>query len=238
MNILNFPKAPKLHLKVFNQHHLLLSEYHKEFYQKSYESWKQVWQDVESQEMGLPHSYFYSDDFTRQDHIISLFTGTTCIGLAFMREVNLNINCIREDSAFRFWPPEELDQLKQKYSKLIIATSFTITQEFRRTNIEWKTLFLSLFLDYFGELHHQIMITAARKIKSNEKLCYQLGGMPLRRDVPFKTKSGQSIRNEIADLLYWKKNNFSLADRELELMRKNIWASYSKEKRNDKILSA
>lgn len=237
MNILNFPHTQKLQLKVF-KHHLSVSNDNKEYYQLAYESWKKVWQDVERQEMGITHSQFYSDDFTRQHHIISLFDNKKCIGLAFMREIDLKLECLREDTAFRFWPQEELSRLSDNNRELIIATSFTITSDYRRANIEWKTLFLSLFLDYFTELNQNLMITAARKVKSNEKLCYQLGGIPLLKDVPFRTKSGDTIKNEIADLLYWKKKQFSLTHKLLQSMREQIWASFSKEKNDEQILSA
>ncbi|MFA5583119.1 MAG: hypothetical protein WDA09_02805 [Bacteriovoracaceae bacterium] len=237
MNIIKIAPAHKLQLKVFG-HHIFLSEEDKKYYQIAYESWKQVWQDVQQQEMGLKETSFYSDEFTRQDHIIALFDRDNCVGIAFMREIDLDLNCIKEDSSFRFWPKTQLLSLNKKQNRIVIATSFTITPQYRRGEIEWKTLFLSLYLDYFSQLQTSIMVTAARKVKSNEKLCYQLGAKPLMRNVPFTTKSGSYIENEIADLLYWEKNTLSLLDKYLQYLRNQVWSSFLKEKHYDKILSA
>ncbi|HLW57225.1 MAG TPA: hypothetical protein VKY27_07560 [Bacteriovoracaceae bacterium] len=235
MNVIDlFPY--QLNLKVFGPH-LYLKDEDKEYYQIAYNKWKEAWQEVVNSEMGVNSSVFYSDDFTRQDHIIALFDQKSCIGMAFMREVNLGINCLIEDSSFRFWPLQQLEKLLHQYKQVVIASYFTITPQYRRTHVEWKTLFLSLYLDYFSELGSKIMVTAARKLKSNEKLCYQLGAKPLLKDVVFSTKSGQVIERETIDLLFWENNHFSLLNPNLQNLRTQIWAAY-KEKKDEQAISA
>lgn len=236
MTIIPFRPKQDLHLKVFGHHQNLKTE-DQHYYQLAYESWKQVWLEVQKNEMGIASGHFYSDDFTRQDHIISLFDKKKCIGVAFMREINPHIKCITEDSSLRFWP-YLLDLLPTTQSKIIMATSFSITPAYRKGEIEWKTLFLSLYLDYFSLLEANIMITAARKVKSNEKLCYQLGGEVLKKNVPFTTKSGDYIEYEIADLLFWTKKNISLSNRFLQNLRQEIWLSYIKETSYVELISA
>lgn len=226
----------KLNLKVFG-HNLLLKDEDKEYYQLAYQKWKEAWQEVAQKEMGIKSSIFYSDDFTRQDHIVALFNHRSCIGMAFMREMDLRISCLTEDSCFRFWPLHELERLIRLHQHVVIASYFTITPQYRKSHVEWKTLFLSLYLDYFSELKSKIMVTAARKLKSNEKLCYQLGAKPLLKDVVFSTKSGQIVEQETIDLLYWENNYFSLLNQSLQKLRTQIWASY-KEKNYEQVISA
>lgn len=237
MNIIPFRQQPALHLKVFT-HHQDLKQEEEEYYQLAYESWKEVWQDVQKNEMNSPLLESYSDDFTRQDHIICLFENKNCIAVAFMREINPRLKCLTEDSSFRFWPKELMSFLAETQCKIILATSFTITKPYRRGVIEWKTLFLGLYLDYFSTLDAALMVTAARKIKSNQKLCYQLGGEVLQQDVPFTSKAGERIENEIADLLCWKKKKVCLSNKNLQKLREKIWGPFHSQRAELKLLTA
>lgn len=191
----------------------------------AYRCWKETWQKVHREEMRVDH-VLYSDDFSRQDIIVALFSGGACVGSAFMRFSNPAEGVCREDSYFRFWPPEAMNMILEMTGgrQLVLASYFTIAQEFRnkRDGICWKSLLLSLFLEKFLTLDAGIMITAARKMKSNEKLCLSLGAELIAPDIPFFI-NGKIIPGETADLVFWKKNNTHSLTSELTLLKERIW---------------
>lgn len=67
------------------------------------------------------------------------------------------------------------------------------------------------------------MVTAARKVRSNEKLCQSLGAQLLEGNVPY-IQDGTPIKGEIADLLYWPRNIvIDLGSEELNQLIERIW---------------
>lgn len=230
-NILISPTT--LSLKIFKSSQEIAIQDLK-YYHLAYEMWKTTWKDVYSEEMHLK-AQLYSNDFTRQAHIVALFHGHHCVGLAFMRNVDFSFQMTKEDSYFRFWPTQTLSEIEKRESNIIIASYFTIASQFRKsTSIEWKTLFLSLYLDYFSTLQSPMMITAARKLKSNEKLCYDLGALSIQKNLSYTSEQSDNT-NETVDLLYWKNDvTFSLKDYNLQTLRENIWKGYLKEISHEK----
>lgn len=195
---------------------------HTEIYHQTYLCWKEVWEAVYQQEMKVNHQ-FYADDFLRQDQVISLFNRGQCVGMAFVRMINLSLMPVSQDSFFRFWPKAETDKVLSLTPDIFIASYFTVHPAFRKNeDLCWKTLLLSLFLDNFMRSDSQVMITAARKVRSNEKLCFKLGAKPLSLNVPYLL-DGQKINNEIADLIYWDKTPIILEDQSLNSLRKTLW---------------
>lgn len=232
-NIIQSPVPLTLKVFKFGQE---LSVQDVRFYNLAYETWKNTWRDVYNEEMQL-NTQLYSNDFTRQAHVVALFQGYQCVGLAFMRDVNFDFQTTKEDSYFRFWPKQTLDEIGKTEPQIVVASFFTIAPDYRRSKtIEWKTLFLSLYLDYFSTLLSPIMITAARKLKSNEKLCYDLGAISIQNNLHYMSEQSHATV-ETVDLLYWKRNvTFSLKDSNLQTLRETIWTRYlqeaSYEKRN------
>ncbi len=232
-NIINAPITLTLKIFKFGQE---LTIQDLKYYNVAYETWKNTWEDVYNEEMQL-NTRLYSNDFTRQAYVVALFQGHQCVGLAFMREVNFRLHATKEDSYFRFWPKQTLDDIEKKESQIIIASFFTIAPNYRKSKtVEWKTLFLSLYLDYFNTLQSAIMVTAARKLKSNEKLCYDLGAISIQNNLHYMSEQSNTTA-ETVDLLYWKRNvTFSLKDSNLQTLRESIWTRYlqeaSYEKRN------
>ena len=214
------------------------SEEEKILFNSAYDTWKKVWSEVFNQEMSLNMNLF-SNDFTRQSRIVTLFHGKICVGIGFMRDIDFSLETTKEDSYFGYWPREVLNDIHNDIHKVIIASNFTISHEYRRSkNFEWKALFFSLYMDYYNTLSTPLMITAARKLRSNEKLCYDVGGVCIKRDVPYRNGSIQ-LNNELTDLLYWKKNvTFSLLNRQLQDLRNKIWSNFLKEQEYEKSQAA
>lgn len=196
----------------------------------AYRCWRSVWVEVFQDEMKLEQR-LYSDDFTRQEIIVSLFFGGSCVGLAMIRLLPVNSERTFDDSFFRLWTPESLKEISRLSgdSPLALASSFTLHPEFRGRSqfINWKTLLLALFLEKFLGTEARIMVTAARKKRSNEKLCQSLGARLLERDVSFH-REGHKIASETADLLYWPRNLFlDLGSSELNELKNQIWLNRS-----------
>lgn len=225
------------HLRVFHLGRNFTQE-EKFYFNVAYGTWQKVWSEVFNQEMSL-NMKLYSNDFSRQTRIVSLFHGNNCVGIGFMREIDFSLDVTREDSYFGYWPGEVLNNIHEEIEKVIIASNFTIAHEYRRSkHFEWKALFFSLYMDYYNTLPTPLMITAARKLRSNEKLCYDVGGVCMMKDVPYRSGAVE-MRNEMTDLLYWRQNtNFCLLNRQLQDLREKIWSNFLKENHHEKLRAA
>lgn len=216
--------AESLNLQLYLLSGSKIDHHYREIYEKTYICWKEVWQHVYESEMQQNHKFF-SDDFQRQEKIISLFAGSRCVGMAFVRSIDLSLLSVREDSCFRYWPQESLENILQLSSNIAIASYFTIHQEFRKMKLGvcWKTLLLSLFVQNFHESQTDIMVTAARKMKSNEKLCYKLGAKPIASSLPYWIEDEKQVNEETVDIIYWDKTPLKLEDPLLMSLKKRIW---------------
>jgi len=198
----------------------------------TYRCWRRFWGEVFEKEMKI-NKQLFSDEFSRQDIIVSLICGKSCVGLAMIRLLPLNSELTFDDSFFRFWTSKSLNSISQLCgdSPLALASAFTVHPDSRgrSSEINWKSLLLALFLEKFLTTDAGIMVTAARKIRSNEKLCQSLGAQLLDGNVPY-FQDGAKIKGEIADLLYWPRNLFiDLGSPALNELKGNIW-----KERNDK----
>lgn len=198
----------------------------KDIYEKTYLCWKSVWADVYKAEMGQDHQ-FYSDDFQRQDQIIALFSEDKCVGMAFVRHVDFDSLVVHNDSCFRYWPEDSIKEIIRLSTKVAIASYFTVHHDFRKSKLGicWKTLLLSLFVKNFLNTSSEIMITAARKKKSNEKLCYKLGAKAISTSVPYWIEGHKQVNEESVDIIYWNKKPLVLEDDHLNLISLKIWKS-------------
>jgi hypothetical protein len=197
---------------------------YRDIYEKTYICWKEVWQYVYESEMKQNHKFF-SDDFQRQEEIISLFAGNSCVGMAFVRSADLSLKPVREDSCFRFWPQDSMENILSLSPNIAIASYFTIHQDFRKMKLGlcWKTLLLALFVQNFHESQSDIMVTAARKIKSNEKLCYKLGAKPISSSLPYWIDDEKQVNEETADIVYWDKTPLTIDDLLISSLKERIW---------------
>lgn len=217
------------HLRLLKSSHELYvfrgtptNEAHLGAYLKAFDCWKEVWEKVYREEMKLSHAHF-SDDFLRQDEIIALFTEGKCVGMAFMRFCDLSLRPFQQDSYFRYWPQDKIEEVLRMGSRVSLASYFTVHPDFRqmREPICWKELLLSLFIDAYCEHDVDIMITAARKLRSNEKLCQKLNAKVLAENVPF-TIDGKEV-GELTDLVFWPRAKIALKSEPMEALRKEIW---------------
>ncbi len=189
------------------------------FYAGAYRCWKESWNHALRFEMNQK-APLYSDDFTRQDEVPALFYRGECVGLSLQKVINLSECAREEDSYFAPWPLEIVNKLKALKMNIMTASYFTVAKKFRgrARQISWKELLLSLIVHRFKGSHADIMITAARKIKSNQIACYKSGAEALVKNLKYKDIDGETM-----DIVCWYKNALSFEDEYIQRISKEIW---------------
>lgn len=191
-----------------------------DIYAKTYHCWKEIWSDTFRNEMNV-NEVLFSDSFTRQDEILALFHQSKCVGLASIRYINPSYPGSIDDSYFRSWPYPLIQKIKMENSIIATASHFTIHRKYRGSKqiIHWKKLLISLFIENFKRSSSkiQIMVAAARRIKSNEKNCYNSGAVPLAVNLNYH------IPGEKFDLVSWEKNCEGDYDENIKNLSKKIW---------------
>lgn len=195
---------------------------HRDKYLKAYECWKEVWLDTYKNEIGI-QSLMTSDDFTRQHIICSLFANDECVGVAFIRKANFQITNIFDDSFFRSWPDDVINRVGEISTSVALASYFTVGQSFRRNafGFPWKLLLLHFFHETFLTTSCKVMITAARKAKSNEKLCYSTGAKPLLESCSYEVKG--KLLTQGVDFLFWENSRTYSLPEDLATLAHTVW---------------
>ena len=190
---------------------------------KAYYCWKESWSFAFTEEMKLKEK-LYSDNFSRQDQIVSLFYQNECVGLACSRYIDLNNPIALDDSFFKAWPDSAIDKVRKMGGVLSTASSFTIGKKFRGKGqiIRWKHLMIELFVRNFKFSNADLMVAATRKNKSNDILTYISGANPIETDLSY-----QNIPGEIMDIVYWKNPVVSLSTSEISRLADRVWKNYS-----------
>ncbi len=86
-----------MELKLFIIPRNVNNDLSREVYLETYKTWKYVWDEVYKSEMGLQKTLF-SDEFLRQDYIVSLFADAKCAGMAFVRITDFTFQPIHKNS--------------------------------------------------------------------------------------------------------------------------------------------
>ncbi|WP_413561442.1 hypothetical protein [Bdellovibrio sp. HCB209] len=152
-------------------------------YEQAYETFKQTWtaelSTLKGQDVRVP-----SNDFTRQDYIIALYKGDTCVALDCMREVSISSYVQTEDSWFQPWDKKHFATMqKQGHDRAIVNSYFTVHNDFRRTvqgeSVNAAYLAGALSVLYQVELDCSIMLGMMRNNRSMNALGASLGGAPI-----------------------------------------------------------
>jgi hypothetical protein len=149
-------------------------------YEQAYETFKDTWSSelssLKGQDIHVP-----SNDFTRQDYIISLFKGDTCVALDCMREISLSSYVHTQDSWFQPWQKNHFENfINEGHDRAIVNSYFTVHKDYRRT-VEGgliNTAFLSgcLSVLYQVELDCPLMLGMMRNNRSMNSLGNMWGG--------------------------------------------------------------
>lgn len=177
----------------------------KEIHQKSFQCWHDVWSDYYKNERLSSHRV-NSDEFTRQDDILSLFYKGECFGITFFKEVNFNDITSSLDSYFEVWPQNALDALVSRGKSVSICSQFTVAKNFRRktTDIQWKYVLFGFIMKRFLESHLDAMTGTMRVMRGMGRMSYEAGALPLIQNLVYKDR-----KDELVDLVGFFQNEVS-----------------------------
>lgn len=189
-------------------------------YQKAYDCWRSVWEDTYKNELKFDKK-LTSDDFTRQDEIVTLFYGEECVGLSFMKWTSFENSTAKADSYFNSWTDFDLHSLNKEGKSIIVCSNFTISLDFRRGRggFNWKDLlmcFLSMRLLYSNA---DAMTGTMRLSKGMGEATYRAGAVAIRKNVVFKET------NDPVDLVgFYKSKIDQCGTDEVLQVAQEVWA--------------
>lgn len=198
-------------------------------YEQTYQLWKEVWEDALQNEMNIKKP-LRSDNFLRQDAIVSLFKGDECIGLFSSNKFNLSSCADLDDSYFVDWNPSLLNDIKAGSEIVITFENFTLSRAYRgsKSSIPWKELVVLLGLQRQLENNFPHMIATPRKNKSVHIVGMRAGAKTLASDIPYK------IDGEIVDLILWDKDSPTRVwDSDIYNLSQSLWRKRKEELGNN-----
>jgi len=165
----------------------------------AFELWHRIWNETLCE---LAHAdKINSDDFTRHDEVIALFSGDRAIATVSVSYIDLTMKHWRQDSYFEPWPESVLLDLSKKYPgpKVMIGCYFTVDPLWRRENkgVSIKRLMTSLSMEHLLRSSYDVMVGTMRIERGMEKLAYEFGAMPLVKGIEYLSSH--------VDLLIWDK---------------------------------
>lgn len=168
---------------------------YKSYYLATYDTYSAVWSKAFS-ELDKPGPIF-SNDFTRQDYIVSIMDGATCAACSFFREVNISNPVHRQDSWFKEWDNEIFSNLlTDGLSKGLIYSYVTVHPNYRKAlRPDFKALAmvgcLSMLQAQFDGF--QLMFGATRNSHKMDEACASWGSLTLKSNVPYMNTQANLI---------------------------------------------
>ncbi|WP_394841285.1 hypothetical protein LZC95_29970 [Pendulispora brunnea] len=150
---------------------------------EAYACWQRVWRETFRQLDGT--ASLFSDDFTRQDEIGALFSGEECIGLTAYRFIDLSEPSARDDSYFKVWPGELLDEVLARALRVCVGSNLTVAEGWRGNlnGLRVSEVLLELAVRRFQESDADVMLGTMRNNRGMNRVSYRLGARPLRERV-------------------------------------------------------
>lgn len=153
-------------------------------YQEAYSCWYSVWKNT-YKELNVPKQMF-SDDFTRQTEICSIFHENKCLAMVFIRWIDMRIETSKHDSYFKVWSEKDLTKVIRDGSNILIYSNLTLSPDCRKNNCNMSIKDLLFFLTFNLRFSHSKadgICAVARRAKRVHELCYRYGAIPLSTDV-------------------------------------------------------
>ncbi len=145
--------------------------------------WRDTWgamlRDLDGEELR------FSDDFSRQDEIGALFSGSECVGLSGYRFLDLSLPWLRRDSYFAPWPETLLEQIAATSPRVCVGSNLVVAPSWRGalTPMRVSEMLLALAVQRFVASDAQIMLGTMRNDRRMNHISYRMGAMPLSTNV-------------------------------------------------------
>ncbi len=154
-----------------------------EYYDAAYDCWKKVWIEA-FRGLGISKP-FVSDEFTRQEEILTIFYGQQCVGMMFFRIVDLSIYAYQNDTYFKLWTLQDLKNLAEHGPLIAVMSNMTISTDWRKTSydLSMKDLVVYYTCQRFKDSQTHGMATFTRNSKNVNKLAERFGGICIRSNI-------------------------------------------------------
>lgn len=167
---------------------------------KAFEFWLKTWKDS-YKFFGWTDSV-YSDQWTRQDSILTLFHASEPIGSIFFKEHDLTRPFVKADTYFRMWPEVTLSELAAApdAARTLVSSWFTLHPDWRkaRQGVDAKFILGGVGLQKFFAAQNQTLLGTMVTMSGMHTLTYELGARTL---VPALKEKNLEV-----DLVRWRKS--------------------------------
>ena len=154
----------------------------------AYELWSSVWketfQELENRR-ALP-----SDDFTRQDELLTLWYAGQCIALTAIRWVNFEQRCFHDDSYFAAWPRSALHAICSAGTKVCIPSYATVAKPWRHVaGGLLKDVLFAIATERCLASGADVIVGTTRNDRGINEVCARNGYRPVAKDLTFHNVS-------------------------------------------------
>jgi hypothetical protein len=153
-------------------------------YNEAYRLWKDVWKQTYLELDDNPN--VYSDDFTRQSELVSLFHGQRCLGMILMRYSDFRLSSSVEDSYFKVWPQHAVEMLQKDGPRIVVASHVTVDPQFRgqlEDGTRVSKLCMGLLVKRFVSSNADAMTGTMRVDRKMDKMVYETGATHLQSHI-------------------------------------------------------
>ncbi len=165
-----------------------VSDEYIDIYNRTYHMWKKTWKSTMEDEWKEEHTPLFSDDFSRQDEIMSLFYNGECVACVFFKDTNFEEDSHFDDSYFKVWNDLSMRKLLKHGNKVLVCCNFTVSTEHRRSKegIPWKDVLANLTLKRLIASDFDVMTGTMRRSKGMHSTTYKFGAVMVQENVDYK----------------------------------------------------
>lgn len=169
-------------------------------------TWSRVWNDT-IKELGIEQRLF-SDSFTRQDEIMTIFHGPVCVGMLLLRFIDFQYFDFSTDSYFKVWEKADISRLIQSGDKIMISSYLTVLPSYRakESGIKFGEIILDLMAQRFLISNCDSIAGITRRERKVHVTSYSLGAEMIKSDLPFFAP------HDRVDLLVFERKKIRLLD--------------------------
>lgn len=155
------------------------------YYNEAYKHWHSRWFAHFNERDHIKK--LASDNFSRQEHIFSIFWRHNCVGAVCFRTVDMAFEYFRHDSYFEPWPEKCIQGLVQEGHRIVIGSQISIEPNCPKfaNGVKLRDLILFMTLHYYTPLRADAITGTARKDRHMQKTFEQFGATYLAHDIDF-----------------------------------------------------